>query len=66
MSEHQRANPTLISEAQVSARTSLSRATIYRLCKAGEFVAPVRISAGRVAWSADAVDAWIRSKLDAA
>ncbi|QDK34514.1 helix-turn-helix transcriptional regulator [Sphingomonas sp. IC081] len=38
--------------------TSLSRATIYRLVAKGEFPAPIRVSAQRVAWVEDAVQGW--------
>lgn len=48
---------------EVGRRTSLSRTTIWRLCRAGRFPSPVELSAGRVGWSARAVDAWIAARL---
>jgi prophage regulatory protein len=56
----------LIPPAVVTDRTSLSRTTIWRMVRRGEFPAPIQISPGRVAWSEAAVDAWIASKTVAA
>ncbi|WP_288806294.1 AlpA family phage regulatory protein [uncultured Novosphingobium sp.] len=44
--------------ADVVTETSLSRATIYRLVAKGEFPAPIRVSAQRVAWVEEAVQGW--------
>ena len=52
----------LIAPPVVSHRTSLSRTTLWRLVRQGEFPKPVRVSAGRIAWLESAVDAWIASK----
>lgn len=41
--------------------TSMSRATLYRLRKAGAFPAPVRISTRRVAWRRSDIEAWMNS-----
>lgn len=49
----------LLSRNEVVKRTSLSRATLFRKERAGQFPKAVRISANRVAYDADAVDAWI-------
>lgn len=45
----------------VTSATSLSKATIYRLMKAGRFPKAVRLTAGgrRVAWKCDEVYDWI-------
>lgn len=54
----------LLSIRDVVARTSLSRATIYRLISSGgDFPKPVQVTAKRVAWPSDAVDAFIASKI---
>ena len=45
--------------ADVTARTALSRTTIYRRVAAGSFPAPVPISDGLVAWYEGDVDDWI-------
>lgn len=48
--------------AQVVVATSLSRATIYRLCRAGDFPRAVRLSRGRVAWRQAEVAAWLKCR----
>ncbi|MCH7510217.1 MAG: AlpA family phage regulatory protein [Proteobacteria bacterium] len=53
----------LISRDEVLKRTSLSQPTLWRKEKAGEFPKSVRISSGRVAYDAEAVDEWIREIL---
>jgi prophage regulatory protein len=55
----------LISFEEVHHRTGLSRTTIWRLERAGEFPRSVRISAGRRAWREADLDRWISSKLGA-
>ena len=56
----------LLSRNEVLRRTSLSRATLFRKERAGEFPKAVRISASRVAYDAEAVDAWIQFVISAA
>lgn len=46
----------------VMERTSLSRTTLWRLVKKGEFPPSVKLSPGRVGWSARAVSDWINAK----
>ena len=49
---------TLLTYADVTARTKLTRTHIWRMAKRGEFPAPIRI--GRVPrWREADVDAWI-------
>lgn len=50
--------------ASVTARTGLSRTTIWRRVKEGSFPAPVRIGTQSVAWPSFAVDGWIESCID--
>ncbi|OYY62017.1 MAG: hypothetical protein B7Y51_09225 [Burkholderiales bacterium 28-67-8] len=52
----------LLSLEATIASTSLSRSSIYALMEVGEFPAPVRVSARRVAWNSAAVQAWIDSR----
>lgn len=55
-------NPSrLINGREVQTRTSLSRATIWRRIRAGEFPPPVRLGANRVAWREAEVAAWIEA-----
>ena len=49
----------------VRARTGLSRTTIWRLERQGEFPRHRRISRNAVAWAEHEVADWIRSKLGA-
>jgi len=49
----------------VRARTGLSRTTIWRLERQGDFPRHRRISRNAVAWAEHEVADWIRSKLDA-
>jgi prophage regulatory protein len=41
--------------------TSLSKSSIYRLVRAGQFPKSQHITAGRVVWRLDAVSQWIQS-----
>ncbi|WP_220719132.1 MULTISPECIES: helix-turn-helix transcriptional regulator [Agarivorans] len=49
---------TLLNKSQVAAKTGLSASTIYRLCQAGKFPKPVRLSERRVAWKKEDVEKW--------
>jgi prophage regulatory protein len=50
--------------ATVRDRTGLSRSTIWRLERGGNFPKHRRISANAVAWIEEEVADWIRSKID--
>lgn len=54
--------PDFISFKVVAARTGLSRATLYNLVDRGELPRPTRLSINRVAFPADAVEAWLAAK----
>ena len=56
----------LISFDEVRHRTGLSRTTIWRLERTGEFPRSVQISRGRRAWREADVNAWIEAKLSSA
>jgi prophage regulatory protein len=56
----------LLSPDTVGNLTTLSRTTIWRLTKAGSFPKPVRVSAGRVAYRANDIDAWLNDIAQAA
>lgn len=56
----------LLREAEVEVITSLSKTTRWRKVKAGEFPAPVRISARRCAWRKSDIVSWLASKTVAA
>lgn len=44
-------------------RVGLSTATLYRRIKAGEFPAPMKLSAGIARWRESQVDRWIAEKI---
>ena len=48
--------------SEVVARTTLSRSTIWRKEKAGEFRARRRLGANAVGWLEDEVDEWLASR----
>jgi prophage regulatory protein len=50
----------------VEARTTLSRVTLWRKSRDGDFPKPLKISANRIAWREADVDAWIASKMGVA
>jgi prophage regulatory protein len=52
----------LISLAQVTAKTSLSRSTIYRKIAENKFPIPVQVTEFRVAWWLSEIDAWNRER----
>ena len=47
----------------VQARVGLSRTTIWRLVRVGQFPAPRRLSANAIGWLASEVEAWIASRV---
>ena len=51
----------LLRRPAVEAKTGCSRSSLYELIAAGKFPKPIRISANRVAWPEEDVDAWIAS-----
>ena len=50
---------------RVMAATSLSRTTIWRLSRRGDFPRPRRLSARCVGWDAGAVREWLHTRPDA-
>jgi prophage regulatory protein len=49
----------------VCERVALSRATLDRLVAAKKFPAPIRLTERRLAYDAQAVDAWMQEKVAA-
>ncbi|MBU2788924.1 AlpA family phage regulatory protein [Acidithiobacillus sp. VAN18-1] len=47
----------------VIAATTLSRSTIYQLCKEGRFPKPRRLLGSRTIWLESEVQDWLREKL---
>lgn len=48
----------LLRRKEVEKQTALSRATLYRLIKAGKFPRPVSLGTGAVRWKQSDVIAW--------
>jgi prophage regulatory protein len=59
-------NQQLLNPKDVEARTTLSRVTLWRKSRDGDFPKPLRISSNRIAWREADVDAWITSKMGVA
>jgi len=58
---------TILRIEAVKAATGLSRSTIWRLEREGDFPRHVKIASGRaVGWPASRVEAWIRQRIAAA
>lgn len=47
-----------LSLSDINKRCTLSKSTIYRLIKAGQFPQPVQLSPGRVGWREDDLATW--------
>lgn len=56
----------LMKRPAVTARTTLSRTSIYRLIRDGAFPAPIQIGPRAVAWRLSDIEAWERSRLTVA
>ncbi|TBU77176.1 helix-turn-helix transcriptional regulator [Phytopseudomonas daroniae] len=56
--------PALLRLPSVCAQVGLSKSQIYRLIRAGEFPAPVRLGPNSVAWPAEHVSAWVCEKIE--
>lgn len=44
-------------------QTGLTRGSIYRLCKSGDFPKPVKLGVRASGWIGAEVDAWIESRI---
>lgn len=66
MSETALTTDKIIPAKAVQDKTSLSRTTLWRMSRKGEFPRPVKLSQGRVGYSASAVDLWLAARLEAA
>jgi len=54
----------ILSPAEVTARTSLSRTTLWRLARdtTSDFPRPIRLSPGRIGWSASSLDRYLADR----
>lgn len=55
-------DPRILRLADVIQYTSLSKATIYRLLRAGRFPDPVKLSRRSVGWEKAAIDQWLDAR----
>ena len=53
---------TLIKRQELETGLTVSRATIYRWVKEGNFPAPIRLSANMVRWERKSVEAWMTER----
>ena len=54
---------SLIRIPEVEKRTGLSRASIYRLARVGEFPKSIKIGLRASAWIESEVDAWVHARI---
>lgn len=59
------ATDTLLTIEEVGARIRLSKPTIYKLIRKGQFPKQLRLCANKVAWLEREIDGWIASRADA-
>lgn len=52
----------IVSPKVVTNKTSLSRTTLWRLSRKGEFPSPVKLSENRIGWSLNAVETWLADR----
>ena len=55
-------NDRLLRRRQVEEITGLSRSSIYRLMRNGDFPSPVRVGPSAVRWKASDISAWLESR----
>lgn len=53
---------SLLSIREVAEASGISKPTIYRRMKAGDFPRPVKLSPNRVAWYESEILAWLESR----
>lgn len=56
---------TLLTIEEVAVRTRLSKPTIYKLIRQGEFPQQLRLCANKVAWLEREITAWIATRAEA-
>lgn len=56
---------TLLTIEEVAVRTRLSKPTIYKLVKRGDFPRQLHLCANKVAWLEREVGAWVAARADA-
>lgn len=59
------ANDTLLTIGEVAQRTRLSKPTIYKLIRRGQFPKQLRLCENKVAWLEREVEGWIAARANA-
>lgn len=59
---HQEAQRRILGTQEVLRIVPLSRVTLWRLERKGQFPQRIQVSANRVGWFADEVEAWLESR----
>lgn len=54
--------PRYIRRPEVEAITGLSRSTIYRMMRAGEFPLPVKLTGKAVGWPEASIVSWLNAR----
>ena len=62
MSKADPITPPLLTEAEVLRRLTISRTSLHRWIKSGLFPEPLQLGPRRIAWSAAAVDDWVKER----
>ena len=55
---------TILRRSQVSARTGLSRSSIYQKISEGGFPEPITLGARAVGWLEDDIEAWLLERVE--
>ena len=55
-------NERMLTRPEVETRVGLARTTIYRLMRAGQFPAPLKVGPKAVRWPASEIDDWLASR----
>ena len=53
---------SLLRRSEIEVKTGLTRSTIYRLMRAGEFPEPLKIGPRAVRWRATEIESWIAER----
>lgn len=56
---------TILGVNDVTARTHLSRTTVWRMVNAGDFPKPARIGGRKIFWPEHEIDSWLSTRMDA-
>ncbi len=54
----------ILSQAQLLQRVPVSRATLYRMIRSGQFPLPVKLSSRQNSWAEPVVQAWLDEKFE--